>query len=174
MTLQTGLLTQILAVPLQQCKLEVKCVRLNELEMPVMVEKMDQKALDDLLCGVLLNSSKTQAFLKRLRSSQPEKWQRVFGNISLAYHLLAPRQCQVTVFLIGVFDPLINESWPWHCHYEHGIYLSEKYRQCKRWKAAEFETAKEAREFFHNWKGKKHLKMELIEVQQTKTIESYI
>lgn len=139
-----------------------------------MAEKMDQKDLDDLLSGVLLNSSKTQAFLKRLRASQPSNWQRVFGNVSMAHHLLAPRQCKVSVFLIGVFDPNIDENWPWHCHYENGIFLSENFRQCKRWKAAEFATANEAREFFHNWKGKRHFKMELIEVQRTKTIESCI
>lgn len=135
---------------------------------------MDQKELDDLLCEVLLHSSKTQAFLKRLRKSQPTKWQRVFANVSLAYHMLAPRQVKVPVFLIGVFDPDFDENWPWHSHYEDGIYLSENYRRCKRWKAAEFSTADEARAFFHGWKGKRHLKMELIEVQQTKTIESYM
>ncbi len=39
---------------------------------------------------------------------------------------------------------------------------------------ATFATAIEARDFFHNWKGKRNFKMELIEVQQTKMLESFI
>jgi hypothetical protein len=135
---------------------------------------MTQKELDDLMIGVLLHSSKTQAFLKRLRASHPDKWQRVYGNVSLAHHILAPKYVQVSKFIIGIYDPNIDEKWPWHCHYEHGTYLSQKYRICKRWTAAEFSTASDAREFFHNWKGKRNLKMELIEVQHTQKIESAI
>ena len=132
---------------------------------------MNQKELDDLLCSVLLHSSKTQAFLKRLRQSHPDKWQRVFGNVSMAHHMLAPRQIRKSIFLIGVFDPTVDDNWPWHFHYEHGMYLSVKHRQCKIRKAAEFTSAAEARNFFHNWQGKRHLKMELIEIQRTLTVD---
>lgn len=135
---------------------------------------MKQKELDELLCEVLLHSSKTTAFLKRLRASQPDKWQRVFGNVSMAYHMLAPREVKVPVFSIGVFDPTEDDRWPWRCDYEDGVYLSEKFRLCKRWKAARFSTELEAREFFHRWNGKRTLKMEVIEFSENKILESYI
>ncbi len=127
----------------------------------------------DLLCSVLLHSAKTQKFLKRLKKEQPDKWQRVYGNISMAYHLLAPRQVKVKKYLIGVFDPDVDFSWPWpwHCHYEDGIYLRGKHRLCKRGKAVLCESAEAAREFFHQWKGKKSYKMELIEVETIKWVE---
>lgn len=135
---------------------------------------LQQDELDELISSVLLHSTKTRSFLKRLRAKKPEQWQRAYGNISSAYFLLAPRQETITRFLIGVFDPDADDSWPWHFDYENGIYLSVNYRLCKRAKAAEFQTATAAREFFHLWKGKKNLKMDLIEVQQVRTVEPYV
>lgn len=67
------------------------------------------------------------------------------------------------VYKIGVFDPSVDMSWPWHFHYENGVYLSEKKRLCKEGKAARFDSPTEAREFFHAWSGNKKYKMELIE-----------
>jgi hypothetical protein len=138
-----------------------------------MEKDLQQDELDELISSVLLHSTKTRSFLKRLRAKKPEQWQRAYGNISNAYFLLAPRQETVTRFLIGVFDPDIEDSWPWHFDYQNGVYLSLNYRQCKRHKAAEFDSAAGAREFFHAWGGKKNLKMELIEVQLVRLVEPY-
>jgi hypothetical protein len=68
-------------------------------------------------------------------------------------------------FMIGIYDPLIYGCWPWHCHYEDGKYLSEKKRICSRNKTALFETADEARLFYHSWKHRERYKMEVIEVK---------
>jgi hypothetical protein len=67
------------------------------------------------------------------------------------------------MYMIGVFDPNVDNSWPWHFHYENGVFLSEKKRLCKDGKAAKFENQDEAREFFHSWSGNSKYKMELIE-----------
>jgi hypothetical protein len=67
-------------------------------------------------------------------------------------------------FMIGVYDPLHHSHWPWHCHYEHGQYLSDKKRVCSQNKAAEFETPDQARVFYHSWKHRERYKMEVIEI----------
>ena len=68
-------------------------------------------------------------------------------------------------YFIGIYDPKKHDSWPWHCHYDDGQYLSAKKRICSK-VPAEFETENEAREFFHSWKHKAKYKMELIEVKK--------
>jgi hypothetical protein len=68
-------------------------------------------------------------------------------------------------YLIGVYDPNFDDSWPWHCHYEHGRYLSTKHRICGRERAAEFSTEQEARDFYYQWKPSRKYKFELISVQ---------
>ena len=68
-------------------------------------------------------------------------------------------------YLIGVYDPNFDDSWPWHCHYEHGRYLSTKHRICGRERSAEFSTEKEARDFYYQWKHCQKYKFELIPVQ---------
>lgn len=68
-------------------------------------------------------------------------------------------------YLIGVYDPNFDESWPWHCHYEDGRYLSRKHRICGRERAAEFSTEEEARAFYFQWKHYQKLKFELIPFQ---------
>lgn len=68
-------------------------------------------------------------------------------------------------FLIGVYDPNIDDAWPWHCHYESGRYLSAKKRVCSRNSSAEFESPEEARLFYHSWKHSDKYKMEVIEVK---------
>ncbi|NQY63543.1 MAG: hypothetical protein HRT38_07365 [Alteromonadaceae bacterium] len=73
-------------------------------------------------------------------------------------------------FQIGLFDPLFDDVWPWHFHYENGVYLSKKYRKCGWNSSAEFESPKDAREFYHNWKHREKFKMELIEVKRWVTV----
>lgn len=126
---------------------------------------------DDVLNSVLLHSTRTLAYLKRLKKNEPEKWQRVFGNIATAYHILKPKEITVSTYLIGVYDPGQNERWPWHCHYDDGQYLSNKYRLCGFERAAVFTSADSARLFFHNWKNKGNLKMELIERQRIEKVD---
>jgi hypothetical protein len=70
-----------------------------------------------------------------------------------------------TFYLIGVYDPNLNGSWPWHFYYENGQYLSEKHRICGWYRAAKFETEKEAREFYFKWKRYNEFKFELIPEQ---------
>jgi len=69
------------------------------------------------------------------------------------------------IYLIGVYDPNFDDTWPWHCQYEYGRYLSEKHRICGRARAAEFPTEKEARDFYSQWKNYQNYKFELIPVQ---------
>jgi hypothetical protein len=73
-------------------------------------------------------------------------------------------------FQIGIYDPLRFDKWPWHYEYEYGMYLSAKKRVCGWNKPAEFDTEKEAREFFHSWKQKAKYKMEIIEVKRSADI----
>lgn len=75
-------------------------------------------------------------------------------------------QVYKSFFQIGIYDPVHDDSWPWHCHYEDGQYLSAKKRICSWNKPAEFETAEAARLFYHSWKHKEQYKMELIEVKR--------
>jgi hypothetical protein len=78
-------------------------------------------------------------------------------------------QVQKLFYLIGVYDPALDESWPWHCHYEHGRYLSMKRRVCGQERAAQFSTEHEARGFFFSWKHWRKHKFELIPVQMWAT-----
>lgn len=68
-------------------------------------------------------------------------------------------------YVIGVYEPDNDDTWPWHCHYEDGEYLSAKHRVCGRERAAEFATEKEARDFYFLWKRARAFKFELIPVQ---------
>lgn len=69
------------------------------------------------------------------------------------------------IYIIGVYNPAHDDFWPWHCHYEHGRYLSNKHRICGRERVAEFPTEKEARDFYYQWKHCRKYKFELIPVQ---------
>lgn len=120
---------------------------------------------DETIYKVLLHAGSTRAYLKRLKERDPKRWRNAYINMLVAFENLKPKQVIITKHLIGVFDPEIDESWPWHCHYEHGQYLSSKKRLCKIGKAAQFDSADEARLFFHHWKSKGTLKMEVIEVK---------
>lgn len=64
---------------------------------------------------------------------------------------------------IGIYDPSIDDNWPWHFHYENGVYLSNKYRKCSWNRAVSFVCPKEARGFYSQWKHCTNYKMELIE-----------
>lgn len=75
-------------------------------------------------------------------------------------------QVYKSFFQIGIYNPVYDDSWPWHYHYEDGQYLSAKKRICSWNKPAEFETAEEARLFYHSWKHKERYKMELLEVKR--------
>jgi|TARA_R100000687_G_scaffold82874_2_gene83653 hypothetical protein len=127
--------------------------------------------LDAELTAILLNSNRTRAFFRRLKKAEPDKWQHAVGNVNIAYHVLKPKDVRVSSFLVGVYDPTLDDKWPWHCHYEDGQYLSNKKRLCGFGRAAEFSTAEEARQFFHTWENKRHLKMELIERQRIEKVE---
>lgn len=126
---------------------------------------------EEIIDKVLLHAGSTRAYLKRLKARDPKRWRSAYLNMIYAFESLKPQKITVTKYLIGVFDPEVDESWPWHCHYEHGIYLSAKSRLCKISKAAEFNSADEARMFFHKWKGKGRNKMEVIEVQHHEFVE---
>lgn len=70
-------------------------------------------------------------------------------------------QIQKSFFNIGIYDPLKDEAWPWHCKYD-GAYLSPKKRICSMTRAAEFDSAEKARHFYHEWKHRSKYKMKLI------------
>lgn len=118
---------------------------------------------DESILKLLLNQSKTTAFLKRAKLTHPDKWRRVYGNVARAYEMLKDHLVQRSVFSIGVFDPNKHDDWPWHYHYDDGVYLSANNRLCKLKKAAEFDDIEKARQFFHAWGGSNKYKMEIIE-----------
>lgn len=70
-------------------------------------------------------------------------------------------------FNIGLFDPLLSDSWPWECKEIDGVYLSEKNRVCSVKKAAIFDSIAEARQFFNDWKGKGRWKLHIVEYKTT-------
>ena len=53
--------------------------------------------------------------------------------------------------IIGIYNPDLIDFWPWHYHYEHGEYLSEKYRKCGEEKAAKFKKKEEAENEIKIW-----------------------
>lgn len=125
---------------------------------------MDQSQIDQTLSDVLLHASKTKAYLKRLKASDPEKWRRVYRNVASAYEELNELPQATKYYYVGIYDPKVSHSWPWEFHLDKGVYISPNYRKC-RWKsAAKFNTANEARLFFHQWKNKQGFKMKLLEV----------
>ncbi|MHC5780460.1 hypothetical protein [Aliivibrio fischeri] len=71
----------------------------------------------------------------------------------------------ITRYMIGVF-PSSYDEFPWHCHYEDGLYLSKKHRVCM-WKGKEaiFSTKEEAIDFFNLWKNPRNFNYELIEFE---------
>ncbi len=79
-------------------------------------------------------------------------------------------QQQKSVFTIGIYDPKVDDGWPWHYQYEHGDYLSPKHRKCGMERAAEFDTEDDARAFYFDWKHYKSFKFELIEKRYWTTV----
>lgn len=73
-------------------------------------------------------------------------------------------------FNIGVYDPAVDEIWPWSFHVPEGVFLSINHRLCKINKAAEFHTEKAAREFFHGWKKSNKYKFELVGITRWEEI----
>lgn len=132
---------------------------------------MDEKQLEELE-GILSHQGKTRTLVRKLKKRKPDDWKRMVFNMYLAADIIEPpkKAANVTYYQIGVYDPNIVDTWPWHCHYEKGTYLSNKYRICSVASAAEFNSASEAREHFHNWKNKKHYKMERISYEKTEFV----
>lgn len=54
-------------------------------------------------------------------------------------------------FVVGVYDPNIDDSWPYF-HPDEGVYLSRNKRLCSQKSAIEFDIPDQAREFFGSWK----------------------
>lgn len=121
---------------------------------------------DEELFNVMLHKAKTRRLIKALKSKHPDKWQRAYRNIAEAYEELRDRYVHKSFFNVGIYDPSQADSWPWHFHYEDGLYLSEKQHVCKMSKAAVFNSISEARKHFHTWSGNKKYKMEIIEFKQ--------
>lgn len=69
-------------------------------------------------------------------------------------------------YLIGLYDPDVDDSWPWDHRYDEGIYLSSKKRVCKLPKASALDTPEQAKEFFSGWAGSTKWKMKLIETKR--------
>lgn len=121
---------------------------------------------EDQIIEILLNKAKTKKLIRRVKNTHPDKWQRVYRNVYIAYEELRKHYIQKSFFLIGVYDCAKDACWPWHFNDENGIYLSSKFRLCKISKAAQFESIKDARQHFHSWAGKKNYKMEVIEFKK--------
>lgn len=71
-------------------------------------------------------------------------------------------------FVIGVFDPRLDESWPWHFHYEDGCYLSPKKRQCNMQRQAVFSSEAKALEFWRAYRNPKKLSFEILEFRTSR------
>jgi hypothetical protein len=121
---------------------------------------------NEKLLEILLNKPQTRAFLSKIKKNNPKQFLKVFVNVNEAFQEIKERYIEKSYFLIGVFDPKLNDKYPWHSRDEGGLYLSEKHRVCKWRKAAEFETPKEAREHFAIWKNCSKYRMELIEFKR--------
>lgn len=55
-------------------------------------------------------------------------------------------------FLVGVYDPLIYDSWPYFHAFDDGVFLSKNKRLCKFNSAIKFNSHLEAPEFYSEWK----------------------
>lgn len=55
-------------------------------------------------------------------------------------------------FLVGVYDPLIYDSWPYFHGFDDGIFLSKNKRFCKFNSAIKFDSPLAARQFYSEWK----------------------
>lgn len=121
---------------------------------------------DEELLSVLLNKTSTRQFMKRIKKSHPDKWLRVFGNITMAVEDLRDVKVHKSFFQIGVYDPAHSASWPWHFNQIDGLYLSANFRVCKLGKAIEFETTEAARAYIGNWTNAHEYKCELIEFKK--------
>jgi hypothetical protein len=61
-------------------------------------------------------------------------------------------------FLVGIYDPLIHDSWPYFHSYD-GIFLSKNKRLCKYNSAIIFDSASEVRSFYSDWKHSNRYKL---------------
>lgn len=68
-------------------------------------------------------------------------------------------------FLAGVYKPDEHSAWP-HFHMDEGTYLSKKKRVCSHQKAAEFETATEARDFYASWNLAAKYRLHVVEYKK--------
>lgn len=68
-------------------------------------------------------------------------------------------------FIAGVYDPNIDDSWPYF-HLDEGVYLSKNKRLCSWKSAVEFDRPQQAREFYSAWK---HASRYRLEVREFKT-----
>lgn len=80
-------------------------------------------------------------------------------------------QVHKSFFMVGVYDGNQNDQWPWHCHYDEGVYLSTKKRRCTQRSAAEFDCIEDARAHYHSWKNRDKYKLEIIEYKRWIEIE---
>lgn len=71
-------------------------------------------------------------------------------------------------FVIGVYDPSLDDAWPWHFHYEHGCYLSAKKRVCNCTRYAVFSSADLALDFWTGYANPKDLAFEIISFRSYK------
>jgi len=122
--------------------------------------------IEQQLFAVLLHKGKTKRLIKMLKKEYPDKWQRAYRNVTVAYEELKDRYVHKSFFQVGVYDPSLSDNWPWHVHYHEGLYLSKKQRVCKMGKAAVFTDINKARNHFHTWKGNNKYKMEVIEFKK--------
>jgi cysteinyl-tRNA synthetase len=124
---------------------------------------------NEKLLEILLNKPQTRAFLKKIKKikkNNPKQLSKVFVNVNEVFQEIKDLYIEKSYFQIVIFDPKINDKYPWHSRDEDGLYLSAKHRVCKWRKAAEFETPKEARKHFAIWKNCSKYRMELIEFKR--------
>ncbi|MFT6836420.1 MAG: hypothetical protein ACJA0H_002470 [Francisellaceae bacterium] len=125
---------------------------------------------DEALLTILLNRIKTRDFMKRVKKKYPDRWLKILLNVESAVDELKDVAVNQSFFFVGVFDPIHSNSWPWHHHYNDGLYLSAKRRLCKLSKSAEFSTPEAARSHFAACSNKSGYKFELIETKKWITL----
>lgn len=65
-------------------------------------------------------------------------------------------------FVIGVYDPSLDDAWPWHFHYENGRYLSAKKRVCNWDRYAVFSSEDLALDFWTRYSNSNDLAFEIM------------
>lgn len=76
-------------------------------------------------------------------------------------------------FIVGVYDPNIDDSWPYF-HLDEGVYLSKNKRLCSWKSAVEFDRPEQAREFYSAWKNASRYRLSVVEFKTHVDVPAHV